>query len=276
MFVSVGCEFQYESTTSTASIWQIRPRADGHHRLLREDFSVEPNVPHREYRDGYGNVCDRLTLPAEPSRVHYRALVEVDGQPDEEDTGAEQLPVEELPDEALVYLLPSRYCVSDLLYDTAWELFASTKPGWERVQGVCDWVHDHLTFGYGASTTATSALDVYHSRTGVCRDFAQLAVTFCRALGIPARYAFGYLPDIGVPPPDDPMDFVAWFEVYLGGRWWTFDPRNNQRRIGRVLIGRGRDALDVAMVTTYGPAVLTQMLVIAEEAAEQTPSGPGD
>ncbi len=179
-----------------------------------------------------------------------------------------QLPVEDLPDDTLLYTLPSRFCQSDALSDTAWQLFGNSEPGWKRVQAVCDWVHEHIRFQYGTSTPLTSAVDVYEQSVGVCRDFTHLAVTFCRALNIPTRYVFGYIPDIGVPPPDDPMDFCAWMEVYLGDRWWTFDPRNNMPRVGRVLIGRGRDALDVAMVTSYGSPTLKQMTVWADEAQE--------
>jgi transglutaminase-like putative cysteine protease len=146
----------------------------------------------------------------------------------------------------------------------AWQLFGTMEPGWARVQAICDWVHSNIRFQYGSSNSLTTAADVCAQGIGVCRDFAHLAVTFCRALHIPARYVFGYLPDIGVPPPDDPMDFCAWIEVYLAGRWWTFDPRNNEPRVGRVLIGRGRDALDVAMVTTFGSPRLAQMTVWAD------------
>jgi len=193
-------------------------------------------------------------------------MIEVSGQADEVAPDAVQLPVEELPDEALLYTLPSRFCLSDTLSDMAWQLFGTIEPGWARVQAICDWVHGNIRFQYGSSNSLTTAADVCAQGVGVCRDFAHLAVTFCRALNIPARYVFGYLPDIGVPPPDAPMDFCAWMEVYLAGRWWTFDPRNNEPRIGRVLIGRGRDALDVAMVTTYGSPRLAQMTVWADAA----------
>jgi transglutaminase-like putative cysteine protease len=176
----------------------------------------------------------------------------------------EHLP-EQLPDHVLVYTLPSRYCPSDELGDAAWELFGALEPGWARVQAISDWVHREVGFGYEHASPRATAADVMRTRTGVCRDFAHLAVAFCRALNIPARYAFGYLPDIGVVPDDAPMDFCAWMEVFLGGAWWTFDPRNNQRRVGRVLIGRGRDALDVAMVSTYGGPALIRMTVWADE-----------
>jgi transglutaminase-like putative cysteine protease len=184
------------------------------------------------------------------------------------------MPVEELPDDVLHYTLPSRFCLSDMLSDTAWQLFGSIEPGWARVQAICDWVHTNIRFQYGTSNSMTTALDIYEQKVGVCRDLTHLAVTFCRALNIPTRYVFGYLPDIGVPPPDAPMDFCAWMEVYLDGRWWTFDPRNNMPRIGRVLIGRGRDALDVAMVTTYGSPRLQSMTVWADEVPAQSVGVP--
>jgi transglutaminase-like putative cysteine protease len=218
------------------------------------------------YRDIYGNPCQRLLLPSGELVLRYDAIVEVADSWDEISSNEPQLPVEELPDDVLLYTLPSRFCLSDALSDTAWQLFGQTQPGWARVQAICDWVHSNIRFQYGTSNSLTSALDIYEQKVGVCRDLTHLAVTFCRALNIPTRYVFGYLPDIGVPPPDAPMDFCAWMEVYLGNRWWTFDPRNNTPRIGRVLIGRGRDALDVAMVTTYGSPTLKQMTVWADEA----------
>jgi transglutaminase-like putative cysteine protease len=217
------------------------------------------------YHDSYGNRCQRILLPIGEHILYYDAVVQVTDDWDEVAFDASQMPVEDLPDDVLLYTLPSRFCLSDVLSDTAWHLFGNTQPGWARVQAICDWVHTAIRFQYGTSTPFTTAVDVYEQRVGVCRDFAHLAVTFCRALNIPTRYVFGYLPDIGVPPSDDPMDFCAWIEVYLGGRWWTFDPRNNTPRVGRVLIGRGRDALDVAMVTTYGSPTLKQMTVWADE-----------
>ncbi|MGO9877548.1 MAG: transglutaminase-like domain-containing protein, partial [Acidimicrobiia bacterium] len=186
------------------------------------------------------------------------------------DRSAREVPVELLPDETMVFLLPSRFCLSDSLRDRAWELFGETEPGWSRVAAVCDWVHNNVQFQPGASNALTSALDVWDTRFGVCRDFAHLSLTLCRGLNIPARYVFGYLPDVGVAPPYDPMDFCAWIEVFLENRWWTFDPRNNVRRVGRVVIGRGRDALDVAMVTTYGSPILQRMTVWADEVIDET------
>jgi transglutaminase-like putative cysteine protease len=265
MEVRVGCDFQYETQWPTPTVMQVQPHEDGAHRVMHQSWESDPPVAMREFRDLYGNTCRRFTLPGGEVHLRFDALVEVAGEPDELDPAATQLPVEDLPDETLHFTLPSRYCLSDVLSGTAWELFGGTDPGWGRVQAICDWVHENIRFQYGSSTPLTTAADVYEQRAGVCRDFAHLAVTFCRAMNIPARYVFGYLPDIGVPPPEFPMDFCAWFEAYLGGRWRTFDPRNNERRVGRVVIGRGRDALDVAMVTTYGSHTLRSMLVRADE-----------
>lgn len=265
MRVRVGCEFRYRAPGPTPTVWQVRPRPEGAHWLVSHSWETAPAVPVSSYLDVYGNLCDRLTLVEGENVLRYDAVAEVPSSFDPADKATPQLPIEELPDEALLYLLPSRFCLSDLLHDRAWELFGDVEPGWARVQAVSDWVHDNVRFQGGASTPTTTAADVWDSRTGVCRDFAHLGLTFCRSLNIPARYVFGYLPDIGVPPPDEPMDFCAWFEAYLGDRWWTFDPRNNVPRTGRVVVGRGRDALDVAMVTSYGAAVLESMTVWADE-----------
>jgi len=264
MKVHIGCEFEWESTGPTPSVWQIRARPE--ECLLSESWVTDPLLGRAFYGDTFGNVCDRLTLPAGRITLTYDAIAEVSGDPDPVDIYAQQVPVDELPAEALIYLLPSRYCQSDVLFGDAWKLFGHTAPGWNRVQAVSNWVHENLSWVAGASDATTSACDVFAGGKGVCRDFAQLGLTFCRALNVPARYVFGYLPDIGVPPPYPEMDFCAWFEAYLGDRWWTFDPRNNTRRIGRVVIGRGRDAADVAMVTTYGSPFLHRMKVWADEA----------
>jgi transglutaminase-like putative cysteine protease len=196
--------------------------------------------------------------------LRYDALLEVPDTPDPERLDAAEVPPDQLPDEVLVYTLPSRFCPTQELADDAWSLFGSSPPGWRRVQAISDWVHGEVKFGYLDTSPLVTAMDVFNSRAGVCRDFAHLAVTLCRALNIPARYVFGYLPDIGVPAAPEPMDFCAWMEVFLDGRWWTFDPRNNQRRVGRALIGRGRDAVDVAMVTSFGGPELTSMTVWAD------------
>jgi transglutaminase-like putative cysteine protease len=264
--VRVGCEFGYDAPSPTPSVFQVRPEDRGG-AIVRESWSTEPLTPFHDYRDLYGNRPRRLTMPPGHFTMRYDADVAISPFPAETDWYARQLPVSELPDEVLVYTMPSRFCLSDELADEAWERFGSTPPGWACVQAICDWVHENVRFAYGTSKPLTTAVDVLRDRVGVCRDFAHLAVTFCRALSIPARYAFGYLPDIGVPAPDAPMDFCAWFEAYLGDRWWTFDPRNNQRRIGHIVVGRGRDALDVAMVTMYGAARFESMTVWADHVA---------
>jgi transglutaminase-like putative cysteine protease len=261
----VGCEFRYEVAAESPAIVQVRPRTDSHHRLVTETWETQPRLPLDEYEDIYGNTVKRLMMPPGELALRYDALCAVPGAGDPDGSGTPQLAVEELPGETLHYLLPSRYCLSDVLMNVAWELFGNTAPGWARVQAICDWVHDNVRFQYGTSTPQTTSADVFRDRIGVCRDFAHLGVTFCRAMNVPARYVFGYLPDIAVPPDPNPMDFAAWMEVYLGDRWWTFDPRNNQSRIGRVLIGRGRDALDVAMLTTYGSASFRSMTVWADQ-----------
>ena len=266
LIVRVGCEFAYDAPSPTPSVFQVRPEDVGR-AIVRESWSSEPATAFHDYRDLYGNRCRRLTMPAGHFAIRYDADVAVSPLPAATDWSARQLPVSELPDDVLVYTLPSRFCLSDELAGEAWERFGSAPPGWTCVQAICDWVHENVRFAYGMSRPQTTAVDVLRDRVGVCRDFAHVAITFCRALSIPARYAFGYLPDIGVPAPDAPMDFCAWFEAYLSDRWWTFDPRNNQRRIGHIVVGRGRDALDVAMVTLYGAARFETMTVWADHVA---------
>lgn len=273
MYIRVGCEFSYEATWPTPTVLLVQPHPQVAHTVVRDEWKLTPPLPMHPYQDIYGNLCQRILLPAGEPVLSYDALVEVPDTWDEVAPDAPQLPVEDLPDDVLLYTLPSRFCLSDVLSDTAWQLFGNTKPGWERVQAICDWVHSTIRFQYGTSTGLTTAVEIYEQKVGVCRDFTHLAVTFCRALNIPTRYVFGYIPDIGVPPPYAPMDFCAWMEVYLGGRWWTFDPRNNEPRVGRVLVGRGRDALDVAMVTSYGSPTLKQMTVWADEAPAEASEG---
>ncbi len=273
MYIRVGCEFDYEATWPTPTVLLVQPHPEGLHIVVSEEWQMTPPLAIHAYHDIYNNLCQRLILGEGKHLLRYNAIVKVADTWDDIAPDAKQLPVEDLPDEVLLYTLPSRFCLSDELSDTAWQLFGNTEPGWARVQAICDWVHNNIRFQYGTSNPRTTALDVYEQRIGVCRDFTHLAVTFCRALNIPTRYVFGYIPDIGVPPPDEPMDFCAWMEVYLGNRWWTFDPRNNIPRIGRVLIGRGRDALDVAMVTTYGSPILKQMTVWTDEATPEQVNG---
>jgi len=264
--VRVGCEFRYAAEIETPAVFQVQPSGAPPATVLRQGWEIVPETPRHGYVDLYDNVCQRLTLPVGTSTLRYDALVSVPDATEDVDLDAAEVPTALLPDEVLVYTMPSRYCLPDVLGDEAWRLFGNEKPGYRRVQAICDHVNSHLRFAYGSSSPTTTAAEAYAASSGVCRDFAHVAISFCRALSIPTRYAFGYLPDMDVPPDPVPMDFAAWMEVYLDGRWWTFDARNNMPRKGRVLIGRGRDAVDVAMVTTYGGPMLESMTVWAEEA----------
>jgi transglutaminase-like putative cysteine protease len=272
--VRIGCEFEYQSDSPVPMVMLVRARPNELPRVMYESRWTNPEVPIREYVDSFGNYCWRFTAPGGPITVRYDALVDVEATPDPTLPDLPLVPVQDLPDDTLLFTLPSRYVESDLLIDTAWETFGHTPPTWQRIQAICDWVHNNLTFETGASTPKTTAYDVYQSRTGVCRDFALLSVAFCRALNIPARYGFGYLPDIGVEPPDVPMDFHSWFDAFLGDRWYTFDARHNTPRIGRIWIGRGRDAVDVALSTSYGVARLNSMTVWSDEVEADEPGGP--
>jgi transglutaminase-like putative cysteine protease len=261
----VGCEFSYDAGMPTPTVLQVEPLGTAPVVIVEQGWALEPAQAVRRYQDAYGNSCVRLVLPAGRSVVRYDALVAVPDATEDVDERAAELSPDQLPDEALLYTLPSRYCLPDMLGDEAWTRFGAMPPGYSRVQAICDFVNDHLTFRYGSSGPQSTAVDVNASGLGVCRDFTHLAISFCRALNIPARYVFGYLPDMDVPPDPAPMDFAAWMEVWLGERWWTFDPRNNTRRKGRILIGRGRDASDVAMATTFGAPKLESMTVWADE-----------
>jgi transglutaminase-like putative cysteine protease len=265
----VGCEFAFEAAIPTPTIFQVQPAASSTLRLRSEAWSSSPQTRLGSYPDLYGNRCARVVLPLGRSSFRYTATVDVPDSADDADQSARELAPEDLPDDTLIFTLPSRYCLPDVLGSEAWKRFGSMSPGYQRVQAICDHVHSHLTFQYGSSTTSSTAADVNTSRLGVCRDFTHLAISFCRALNIPARYVFGYLPDMDMPFDPAEMDFAAWMEVWLEDRWWTFDPRNNVRRKGRVLIGRGRDASDVAMATTFGGPRLDSMTVRAEEVATQ-------
>jgi transglutaminase-like putative cysteine protease len=264
-WIQVGCDFSYRAAIPTPVIIQVQPAPSSLVPVRDAGWATDPDLPIRSYTDLYGNPCARTVLPAGLSRLRYRALAGVpDAAEDTDEDAAERLP-DDLPDHTLLYTLPSRYCLPDVLGDEAWSRFGALPPGYRRVQAICDYVHGHLTFAYGSSTPLSTAADVNAAGRGVCRDFTHLAISFCRALNIPARYVFGYLPDMDVPPDPAPMDFAAWMEVWLDDRWWTFDPRNNTARKGRVVIGRGRDASDVAMVTTFGGPLLESMVVYAEE-----------
>ena len=261
----VGCEFRLDSDGPVPLVMLVRARPDGAHRTMYESRWTKPEVPLREYVDGFGNFCWRLSAPGHPFTLRYDAVVETDREPDPVESAVALTPVQDLPDDTLVFTLPSRFVQSDLLMDQAWELFGQTEPTWARVQAICDWVHSNVTYEAGSSGPRTTALDIFHGRKGVCRDVALLPVAFCRALNIPARYTFGYLPDIAVEPDETPMDFHAWFEAFLGGRWYTFDARHNRPRIGRVIVGYGRDVADVALSTSYGNTQLNALTVWADE-----------
>jgi transglutaminase-like putative cysteine protease len=228
-------------------------------------LQTDPAVPITAYHDGFGNYCHRLMAPAGRLRLTANGVVNDSGLPDQNEFAAGQATVQDLPEEVLVFLLGSRYCETDLLSGTAWQLFSQTQPGHARVQAICDYVHNHIRFNYQNARATRTAAEAWREGTGVCRDYAHLAVTFCRAMNIPARYCTGYLSDAGTAPPYGVGDFAAWFEAYIGGRWHLFDPRNNTPRIGRILMARGRDAADVAIATTFGPNILESFTVWTEE-----------
>jgi transglutaminase-like putative cysteine protease len=233
--------------------------------LVPDHVTTDPSVPIAAYRDSFGNWCTRIVAPKGGIRIASTAVVRDTGEPDVVATSAQQHSIQDLPEEALVFLLGSRYCDTEKFSQIPWSLFGQTPPGWGRVQAICDFVHNHISFGYEHARATRTAWETFNERRGVCRDYAHLAIAFCRCMNIPARYCTGYLGDIGLPPPHAPMDFAAWFEGYLGGRWFTFDPRNNVPRIGRVLVARGRDAIDVALTTAFGPTTLVSFKVWTDE-----------
>ena len=266
MQLRVGFDMSFDCPQPTPMIFTLNVHFTRVSDLVgRDDLKFFPPVPVRGYRDSFGNWCTRVVAPKGRMRVTANAVLEDSGEPDVYVPDAPQVRVQDLPEESLLFLLGSRYCETDRLSDTAWKLFGDGPTGWGRVQAICDYVHNHIVFGYEHARMTRSALEAWHDRTGVCRDYAHLAVAFCRCMNIPARYCTGYLGDVGVPPPYGPPDFAAWFEAYLGGQWYTFDARNNTRRIGRVLIARGRDASDVAISNSFGPSALVEFAVIADE-----------
>jgi transglutaminase-like putative cysteine protease len=266
MRIRLGCEITYALPQTTPMIALLNVHFSRFGHLDRPDYLVTtPSVPIDSYRDNFGNWCTRLVAPAGRFVLCTDGVFRDDGRADPQEPEAVQHAVENLPHDAVSFLLPSRYCDSDRLMEIAWGLFASSPPGWARVQAVSDYVHQHVEFGYGHASSTRTASETYAERRGVCRDFAHLAVAFCRCLNIPARYCTGYLSDVGQPLPHAAGDFAAWIEVYLAGRWWTFDPRNGAPRIGRILIARGRDAADVPLVHTFGANELTGFRVWTDE-----------
>ena len=269
MKIRIGYEMVYSCTHATAMILTLNVHSSRAAYLLSPDqIMTDPPIPMSAYRDLYGNWVTRLMLPAGDTTISNDAVIYDDGEPDKISPDAKQYPVQTLPEETLVYLLGSRYCETDILSNAAWRLFGNGPTGWQRVQAICDFVHNHIEFGYEHASNTMTAAQVYASGKGVCRDYTHLAVTFCRCMNIPARYCMGYLSDIGQPPPYGEMDFAAWFEAYLDGEWHVFDPRNNKRLIGRVLIAQGRDATDVSLSNSFGDTLLKSFLVRADEVPE--------
>jgi transglutaminase-like putative cysteine protease len=266
MEIRVGYELTYQCPHYTPMMLMLNIHYSRASDVIIADYiTTDPPVPMTGYRDMFGNWCTRIVAPPGQIRITADGRVRDSGRQDAFVPDAIQHPVENLPSDTLLYLLGSRYCETDRMSDIAWQLFGNTPLGWERVHAICTFVHNHITFGYQYARPTKTAWEAYNERQGVCRDFAHLAVTLCRCMNIPARYCTGYLGDIGVPISDAPMDFSGWFEAYLGNAWHTFDARHNVPRIGRVLIGTGRDAADVAITTTFGPNVLTGFKVWTDE-----------
>lgn len=269
MLIRLGydIEFDLPNATPLVALLNVHPSRTGD-LLQPDELATDPALPVTSYLDGFGNRCTRFLAPAGRLRLTNSTLIKDSGEPDPVNLRAREVPVADLPNGVLTYLLNSRYCEVDRFANIAFDLFGNSPTGWGRVQAICTWVHDKVRFDYFHARPTKSALDVFTERVGVCRDFQHLAITFCRAMNIPARYATGYLGDIGVPA-GGPMDFSAWFEVYLEDRWWTFDARHNFPRIGRVLMATGRDASDVAITTSFGQANLRRFFVVTEEEAPQ-------
>lgn len=266
MRIQVGYELIFEFPQATPMILMLNVHFSRASDILMPDWMrIDPAVHVEGYRDTYGNWCNRVLAPKGRVTITSHAIVRDSGVAEAIAVRADETPVQSLPEETLLFLLGSRYCETDHLSEVAWGLFGGIEQGLPRVRAICDYVHRHITFGYEHAQPTKTAREVWQSKQGVCRDYAHLAITFCRALNIPARYCTGYLGDIGVPPPYGPMDFAAWMDVYLGGAWHTFDPRNDEARIGRVLIARGRDAADVAIATTFGPNKLDSFKVFVDE-----------
>jgi transglutaminase-like putative cysteine protease len=268
MEINVGFEISHAAVQPTPMVIMLSIHPSRRHDIVgAEIITADPDVPISHYRDSFGNICGRLVAPAGGVTLRGHALVRDSGLPDAVNPAAQQISIDRLPDEMLLYLMPSRYCETDKLTDIAWSLFANTPPGWGRVAAITEFVHGHVSFGYQHAHHMKSAHDVYEQRAGVCRDFAHLALTFCRCMGIPARYCTGYMGDIGIPPDPAPMDFSGWYQAWLGGEWYTFDARHNVPRVGRILMATGRDAADVALTTSFGLMTLTKFVVVSDEVA---------
>lgn len=269
MLIRLGYDMQFNIPQPVAVVALLHVHPSRALDLQEPDeLRTEPTIKIEWYIDRFGNHCSRFLAPQGKLRIWNSTLIQDSGEPDPVNYPARQHPVQDLPADNLTYLMNSRYCEVDRLSNIATELFGNTYPGWGRVQAIVNWIHGRVQFGYQFARATRTALDVYTERVGVCRDFQHLAITFCRCMHIPARYATGYLGDIGVPASPAPMDFSAWFEVFLEGRWWTFDARHNMPRVGRVLMATGRDAADVAITTSFGMAELVNFSVVTSEARE--------
>lgn len=276
MLIRLGYEIAVECPQPTPIISLLDIHDERQNDIKRQTRVLTSPVVHTHtYKDLFGNTCRRFVAPAGTFRILHDAVIADSGLPDEVNTLAGETPVERLPDECLTYLLGSRYCETDHLSNLAWQLFGQVPGGWARVQAITDYVHNRLSFGYGYARATRTAAQAHEEQVGVCRDFAHLAITLCRCMNIPARYVNGYLGDIGVPADPAPMDFSAWFEAYIDGKWYTFDPRHNVPRIGRVVVARGRDATDVPLLHSFGPHRLTMFKVWTyEQAVENEPMHP--
>jgi transglutaminase-like putative cysteine protease len=273
MKIRAGYEISYDCPQPTPMILQVSVHPTRMPDLISWDgLLIDPPIPNKTYHDTFENFCHVIRAPAGRLTLSTDFLVQDSGALDEIALEAEQHALEQLPVETLIFLLGSRYCETDRLSDVAWSLFGHLPKGWPLVQAICDYAHERITFGYEHASPTKTAFDAYVERRGVCRDYAHLAITLCRCMNIPARYCTGYLGDMGTPPPYGPGDFAAWFEAYLGDRWYTFDPRNNVPRIGRILMARGRDATDVAIVTSFGPCMLADFRVITDEVTSAAPA----
>jgi transglutaminase-like putative cysteine protease len=272
MLIQVGYKLVFNCQQMTPMILMVNVHYSRASDIVKPDcLTTDPETPITAYRDGFGNWCSRIVAPIGRIRLTSTGVVRDSAKPDVLAPLAEQHALQDLPEETLVFLLGSRYCETDLLSEVAWSRFGQSTPGWSRVQAICDFVHNHISFDYQKARATRTAWEAFNERVGVCRDYTHLAIALCRSMNIPARYCTGYLGDIGTLPPYGIMDFAAWFEVYLDGNWYTFDARNNVPRIGRVLIARGRDAADVAIATTFGQNTLESFKVWTDEIAETAP-----
>jgi transglutaminase-like putative cysteine protease len=269
MLIQIGYDLVFNCAQETPMILMVNVHYTRASDMVTPDhLTTDPETPIKAYRDGFGNWCTRIVAPKGMIRLRSNGVVRDSAQTDVLTPSAQQHLLQDLPEETLVFLLGSRYCETDLLSNEAWRRFGQSAPGWARVQAICDFVHNHIAFDYQKARPTRTAWEAFHEGVGVCRDYTHLAVAFCRCMNIPARYCTGYLGDMGTLPPYGVPDFAAWFEVYLGGKWHTFDARNNVPRIGRVLIARGRDASDVAIATTFGQNTLESFKVWTYEIEE--------